>query len=222
MALRSAIHPRSPISPTDWSPQETLGQGTASEEHRSRNISDATLDGWFATSHASHSLTSSSDIPQQEPFSLWSHHLVDLAPVVPTHNSRSRSVDELGLYPSPNSSLVPVKDKVAQVQAQTQSRSQSNMLPRKPKSKESKKSKGSKLASGSSSGSLSRRNSAPLLGSFDSKSKKPVARVAPIDTSSGSYNRPGITPTNLRLTSATGQLSTFGTVYIPPSDSTFR
>ncbi|KAF8600252.1 hypothetical protein BDV93DRAFT_559570, partial [Ceratobasidium sp. AG-I] len=115
-----------------------------------------------------------------------------------------------------------VKDRVAQVQAHGRSRSQADLLPArsggyKPKDKAKENTKGAekKLPKAASKGSLSRRASAPLLGSFKAKKR---SQVKPIDTSSRSYVRPGITPTGSRPTSPAKQLSTFGTVYIPPMD----
>ncbi|CAE6373539.1 unnamed protein product [Rhizoctonia solani] len=71
----------------------------------------------------------------------------------------------------------------------------------------------SKTKSGSlsSQSSLTRRNSAPLLGAFGSQGKAQVRTRPKIDTSL-TYQRPGMSPVIKPLTPL-GQLSTFGTPY---------
>ncbi|QRV92258.1 hypothetical protein RhiJN_20276 [Ceratobasidium sp. AG-Ba] len=106
-----------------------------------------------------------------------------------TPRRRSRSVDELGRYPRRTS----VKERVAQVQAA------------KPEEVQEEKE--------SRSSSITRRASAPLLNSSGSKKRS----LKPIDTAA--YVRTGITPPGTAKPSLpAGQLSTFGTVYIPPWD----
>ncbi|KAH7337153.1 hypothetical protein B0J17DRAFT_455794 [Rhizoctonia solani] len=63
----------------------------------------------------------------------------------------------------------------------------------------------------SSRGSLTRRNSAPLLGAFGSKGKKPTRARPKVDTSL-TYQRPGMAPIK-KPTTPVGHLSTFGTPY---------
>ncbi|QRV92255.1 hypothetical protein RhiJN_20273 [Ceratobasidium sp. AG-Ba] len=106
-----------------------------------------------------------------------------------TPRRRSRSVDELGRYPRRTS----VKELVAQVQA--------------AKPEEAKKEKEAR------SNSITRRASAPLLNSSGSKKRS----LKPIGASA--YVRTGVTPPGTAKPSLpAGQLSTFGTVYIPPWD----
>ncbi|KAG8707583.1 hypothetical protein FRC09_001743 [Ceratobasidium sp. 395] len=126
--------------------------------------------------------------------------LAGLAPITPKRNTRSRSVDELGRYPS-------VRDRVAEVHER--SRSQADLIVRSPKNKQAGK-KGEKLPTIQSHNSISRRASAPLLGSSGSKKQ-----LKPIDTTRP-YVRSGITPPGTaKPLTPTGQLSTFGTVYVP-------
>ncbi|QRV92222.1 hypothetical protein RhiJN_20240 [Ceratobasidium sp. AG-Ba] len=106
-----------------------------------------------------------------------------------TPRRRSRSVDELGRYPRRTS----VKERVAQVQA--------------AKPEEVKRGEEAR------SNSITRRASAPLLNSSGSKKRS----LKPTDTTA--YVRTGITPPGTAKPSLpAGQLSTFGTVYIPPWD----
>ncbi|CCO31120.1 hypothetical protein BN14_05154 [Rhizoctonia solani AG-1 IB] len=83
--------------------------------------------------------------------------------------------------------------------------------PRNESQKSPQPSSKTKSGSPSSQKSLTRRNSAPLLGAFESKEKVPARPLPKIDTSL-TYQRPGMSPVHKPLTPL-GQFSTFGTPY---------
>jgi hypothetical protein len=239
--------PQADYTPTARSSSEEHTDQWISVPHPHQHLTDsseeAASDAWHASAQDPfdadlHLLAQSSPVRPQLELELtsdvdaehtsWARHveshLFGLSPTSPKRSARSRSVDELGMQPTLASPAFgrPAKERTTQVQPHARSRSQADLLPIQPakKDKESKqeKAKAKKLQSNPSPSSLSRRASAPLLGTFRSKKGGKPARA--IDTSSRSYVRPGITlPTISRPTSPVGQLSTFGTVYVPGWDS---
>ncbi|KAG8736886.1 hypothetical protein FRC10_008779 [Ceratobasidium sp. 414] len=185
----------------------TNSAGTFSENWHSDSRQDPSL--FFAAVAQSSPVRPRLDFeiePEAESAS-WARNvesrLAGLAPTTPKRNTRSRSVDELGMY------TTSVKRRVSQVHER--SCSQADLIVRAPKASKQEKEKSEKLQSIPSRNSITRRASAPLLGSSGSKK-----RLKPIDTTSRPYIHSRITPPGTaKPVAPVGQLSTFGTVYVP-------